>query len=181
MLKYFILSALALLILGGNPGFANSKETMKVLMGNEWIGRYKKLKTDLENKVARAKDLENLSEKDIADIRDSYVRTSLMLENWLLRVVESIEINNQYQLNYLSKGDLSPELQASFRDIVTAYANDFTSGYEEITGIRDNLVLNLPSSGADNKPMAMVDWNVQHEELLACITPLLPGDWNSIN
>jgi len=182
MLRVIAFSIFSFFLMAESRAFAQSRETMKVLMGNEWIGRYKKLKYDLENKVARAKDMENLSEKNIADIRDNYVRTSLMLENWLMRVVESVELNNQYQIQYLSKGDLSPELQESFRGIVTTYANDFTSDYEEITGIRENFVLRLPNnkvsqSGNDTA----VEWKIQREDLMACIMPLLPNDWNSIN
>lgn len=182
MLRIIAFSVLSFFLIAESKAFAQSRETMKVLMGNEWIGRYKKLKYDLENKVARAKDMENLSEKNIADIRDNYVRTSLMLENWLMRVVESVELNSQYQIQYLSKGDLSPELQESFRGIVTSYANDFTSDYEEITGIRENLVLKLPNHEVSQPGNdTALEWKIQRDDLMACIMPLLPNDWNSIN
>ena len=182
MLRLIAISVLSFFLIAESSAFAQSRETMKVLMGNEWIGRYKKLKNDLENKVARAKDMENLSEKEISDIRDSYVRTSLMLENWLMRVVESVEISNQYEIQFLSRGGLSPELQESFRGIVTSYANDFTSGFEEITGIRENLVLKLPNNEVSQPGNGTaVEWKIQREDLMACIMPLLPNDWNSIN
>lgn len=182
MHKTYLISAITILLILLNPIAGFTKANVKVLMTNEWIGKYKKLKSDLERKVARAKDMENLSEKNISDLRDSYARTSMMLENWLIQVVNSVGDSEPSQLEYLAKGDMSPELQNSFREILTFYADDFTTQYEEITGLRENFVVSLNSSGSDKNPDATIlNQKFEKDDLMAGIRPLLPGDWNSIN
>ena len=181
MLKFFTISSLIIFLTSGLAVNCQSKDNVRLLLGNEWIGKYKKLKNDLENKVALVKDMEDLSEQDISDIRDSYARTSLLLENWLLQVVNTMESADQSKIETFSKGDLDADLQEGFRNLLTAYADDFTSQYEEKTGRSDNFVINLESNNELKEIPGNITWKFEREEVLAGIRPLLPNDWNSIN
>jgi len=181
MLKYIALGIFAIILLAANPAQSQSADNGKVLYGNEWIRKYKRLKSDLENKVAKVKDMEDLSERDIEDIHDSYNRTSLLLENWLLQVVSALESAEPAKMESFSKGIVNPELQTSFGELLTAYSNDFTTLYEEKTGYRDNLVISLENNEDYKKNMTTITWKFEREEFMAKIQPLLPSDWNSIN
>jgi hypothetical protein len=181
MLKFFSISVLSLFLCTGLSVNCQSKDNIRLLMGNEWISKYKKLKNDLENKVAMVKDMEDLTEKNVADIRDSYNRTSLLLEDWLLQVVNTMESADQSKIETFTKGNLNPELQEAFRGLLTAYADDFTTQYEEITGRSDNFVVSLQSESEGKEIPGNIAWKFERDEMLAGIKPLLPNDWNSIN
>lgn len=181
MLKYIATGLFAIILLSSFPAVCQSGDNGKVLYGNEWIRKYKRLKSDLENKVAKVKEMEDLSERDIEDIRDSYNRTSLLLENWLLQVVSVLETAEPAKMESFSKGSVNPELQASFGELLTAYSNDFTTLYEEKTGFSDNLVMSMESNGEVRESMTTITWKFEREELMVKIQPLLPSDWNSIN
>jgi hypothetical protein len=154
---------------------------MKMFMNNEWILKYKKLKNDLENKAATIKDMEELSEKNIAELKESYGRTSLMLESWLLEVVTALETAQPEQMSNLSKGNLNPELEAGFNELLTAYANDFSTQYEEVTGLTDNFVLSMNAERAETTNASPSTIKFEKNELLAGVKQLLPNDWNSVN
>jgi hypothetical protein len=178
-----ILFALPLFVL--NPAHSQSKEIVKTVMTNQWITKYKKLKTDLENKAAFIKNMENISEKDLVLIKNSYSETSFLLDTWVNHLVQSLEENKSGNLEQLANGDIAPDLKAELQELFTFYANDFSTKYEDITGQKSNFVVGAPTdqavtettSSTENSPSTTIDKDV----LMARIKqPLTPSDWNSI-
>jgi len=177
-----ILFALPLFVL--NPAHSQSKEIVKTVMTNQWITKYKKLKTDLENKAAFIKNMENISEKDLVLIKNSYSETSFLLDTWVNHLVQSLEENKSGNLEQLANGDIAPDLKAELQKLFTFYANDFSTKYEDVTGQKSNFVVGAPTeqpvTGATNStetPSTTIDKDV----LMARIKqPLTPSDWNSI-
>jgi hypothetical protein len=186
MTRKLLILAFALPIFFLNPAGAQSKdkEVVRVIMQNQWITKYKKLKTDLENKAAYVKNLEKISDRDLGAIKGSYVETSRMLDAWLDHFVNSIHQNKASSFENLSHGEISQELKDELQTIFTFYANDFSTMYEDITGEEPKVVTNLGESETENSDSDLrisQDANIEMELLIAKVkTPLTPMAWNSI-
>ena len=179
-------SCLVVLIFSFLLGFtaqAQTKENVKAVMASKWIGKYKKLKNDLESKAATVKEMDDISDEDFALLRKSYTETSKLLEGWLNNLVNTLEKADPATVDYFAKGELSPELQTEFQTLGTFYANDFSTLYEEITGLKTRMVISLKDNGNPERdlPPSHIVWKFDREELTAGIQSLIPADWNSIN
>jgi hypothetical protein len=151
-------------------------------MTNQWVGKYKKLKTDLENKAIHVKNMPNVSEDDLKAIQQSYSQTSKMLDAWLDLFIASLSTNPNACLEQLSQGDIPQDLKVELQKIFTFYANDFSTRFEDITGSTANAI----EGPRDIQPQAVevrfgshppIDKNT----LLARFkTPLSPADWNTL-
>jgi len=178
-----LLFALPLIVL--NPALSQSKEVVKTIMTNQWVTKYKKLKTDLENKAAFIKNMENLSSKDLATIKKSYVETTFMLDSWLNHLVTSIQEDKTKNLEQLANGNITDDLKEELQEIFTFYANDFSTKYEDVTGIKNSAVIGSPIMGQENTEISTEVYSssseVDMDMLLAKVKkPLSPSDWNSI-
>lgn len=178
-----ILFALPLFVL--NPARSQSKEIVKTVMTNQWITKYKKLKTDLENKAAFIKNMENISEKDLVLIKKSYAETSYLLDAWVNHLVKSLEENKSGNLEQMANGDIAPDLKAELQELFTFYANDFSTKYEDITGQKSSFVVGAPTEQNDDETTSATETAqvtpIDKDILVARIKqPLSPSDWNSI-
>jgi len=178
-----ILFALPLFVL--NPAHSQSKEIVKTVMTNQWITKYKKLKTDLENKAAFIKNNENVSEKDLILIRKSYTETSILLDAWVNHLVQSLEENKSGNLEQLANGDIAADLKEELQVLFTFYANDFSTKYEDITGQKSSFVVGAPTDQSGTESTASTETSqtttIDKDVLMARIKqPLMPTDWNSI-
>jgi len=156
-------------------------DKVKALMTSKWIGKYKQLKKDIEHKAAIVKDMEQLSDEDYNTLRVSYSETSRRLEIWLQNLESTLEKGDAADVAYFSEGNLSPALDNELREIGTFYANEFSTHYEEITGIKSRSILNFNDDQAKFIPPANITWKFEHEELVTGLQPLRPLDWNSVN
>jgi hypothetical protein len=161
---------------------AGTNDSVKALMTNKWIAKYKQLKKDIENKAATVKDMEDISENDYNLLRDSYDETSLRLEIWLQNLEATLEKGDAADADYFVNGRLSPSLEKELREIATFYANDFSTLYEEVTGIKTRSIINLNDDEeiVNSGQPASISWKFMHEELSASLQPLRPLDWNSV-
>ena len=183
MLKKYAFPFLFLILCTSQAVQARDKENVKAVMTSKWIGKYKKLKFDLENKAATLKEMEDLSEDDYARIRTSYASTGKKLEVWLQHLITTLEKADPASTEYFAKGELNPELENEFRKLGTFYANEFSTLYDEITGTHTRPAISFDDSDEPVKvmPPSTIVWKFDREELTASIQPLIPADWNSLN
>jgi hypothetical protein len=163
--------------------FAESTDKVKVLMTSKWISKYKKLKKDIENKASTVKDMDQIDDSDYNALRNSYSETSKKLEVWLLHLENTLEKGEPSDMEFFASGVLNPALEKELQEIGTFYANDFSTLYEEITGIKSRCFINLSEDNAGSNGVLPTNivWKFEHEELSASLQPLRPLDWNSLN
>lgn len=161
---------------------AKDKEVIRAILTNQWITKYKKLKSDLENKAAYVKNMESVSESDMKSLEKSYAETTLRLDAWLEHLVNLVAENNATCLENLSHGDLPEVLRDELQDVFTFYSNDFSTRYEEVTGLESGVAIDTPK-----KLAADINWDfpgegtVARDLLMARVKqPLSPSSWNSI-
>jgi len=167
------------------PAFSQNKdkEAVKTIMTNQWVSKYKKLKTDLENKAIFIKNMENISERDLAKLKKSYTATSKMLDTWLDHLVVSIHDKNE-TMEQIAQGDINSELKEELQKIFTFYADNFSTFYEETTGQKSNFVIDSPKT-EDSESNEETAWTqekpIEVDFLLSNVKkPLRPNNWNSI-
>lgn len=177
-----ILFALPILLM--SPVFAQSQETVQTIMTNNWVKKYKKLKTDLENKAVHVKDMDNISKADRTNIEKSYEETSRRLELWLDNLITQIDLNNQVVLNHLASGGMEPELKSELLGIFTFYSNNFATQYEDITGEGVQAIMSnskLMEDGEQNSNIKVPVGKVEKEFLIANVKmPLSPTAWDAL-
>ncbi len=171
------------ILVSGVSATEKTGDNVKALMTSKWIGKYKQLKKDIENKAATVKDMDQISDEDYDALRKSYSATSRRLEGWLLNLETTLEKGDASDVDYFSKGLLNPVLENELREICTYYSNDFSTLYEEVTGIKSRSILNLndDNEGARSVPPTNIVWKFEHQELVSGLQPLRPLDWNSVN
>ena len=183
MKQKLLIIAFALPLILINPLFAQSKDALKTIMTNQWVKKYKKLKTDLEDKAGFVKTLENVSEADQQLIKASYQQTSKMLDHWLDHLVASIEKNNDVAMAKLAEGSMDEELKAELLEIFSFYSNDFTTKYEEVTGIETKTVVTHARLMEDGsmEPTVVPTGKVERDFLISNVKkPLQPANWNAL-
>jgi hypothetical protein len=186
MKRIILIVVFALPLFLGNPSTGQSKEALKSILANSWVKKYKKLKKDLEEKASFVKNMKNISESDLKIMETSYSKTSERLDAWLLHFAESIE-NDEKTITYLNEGSISPELKTELVGIFTYYANEYSTKFEDLTGIQTKTlithqVLNGEEKSEDNSKIEMpTNGKIDKNYLLAnVIKPLKPSAWNSI-
>ena len=184
MKKIILACAFALPIFLMNPGFCQSNDASKTILSNSWVKKYKKLKSDLEEKAAVVKNMENLSEADLKSIEKSYKKTSKMLEEWLDHLIIALETGNKETINQLSEGSIDPVLKEELLVIYTIYANEFSTRYEEITGLEGKTVLShnrlMADGNSESSDLNLVN-KFDRSFLIATVKdPLTPSDWKAI-
>jgi hypothetical protein len=186
MKKVLLAFVFALPFLFVSPIHGQSSESLKTIMANLWVKKYKKLKNDLEEKATYAKGLKNVKEADLEELESAYNQTSKKLETWLDDVVASIGTNQKEALVLISEGKISQELKNELLEIFTFYSNEFVTRYEDITGDRGRSLLTHSKLMEDGQPcgtMTEVEKEkVDKEFLLAFFKkPLTPSNWKSLN
>ena len=183
MLKLNYTLLLVFFLFSGSFASDRTSDHVKALMTSKWIGKYKQLKKDIENKAATVKDMEQISDEDYDALRKSYSETSRRLEIWLHHLEATLEKGDASDISYLAGGMLNPALENELREIGTQYANEFSTLYEEVTGLKSRGIINLNNEdeGSRSVPPTNIVWKFQHEELVASLQPLRPLDWNSVN
>ncbi len=147
--------------------------------------KYKKLKTDLENKAAYVKNMEKISEKDLKEMKSSFNATNIMLDEWLGHFVSSLSEGKN--IEELSSGNIAPDLKSELEEIFTFYANDFSTRFEDLTGQESRFVIGSPVNADQSSKRLSAEINVSESgidrELLTSKVKkiLVPNDWNSIN
>jgi len=171
------------LLVSGVSATEKTGDNVKALMTSKWIGKYKQLKKDIENKAATVKDMDQISDEDYNALRKSYSETSRHLEAWLLNLEATLEKGDASDINYFSNGLLNPVLENELREICTDYSNGFSTLYEEVTGIKSRNILNLNDEDGEGRtvPPTNIVWKFEHAELVSGLQPLRPLDWNSVN
>lgn len=168
-----------------NPTFAQSSDLLKTVLSNSWVKKYKKLKSDLEEKAYVAKSMENISESDLKSIEKSYKKTSKMLEAWVDHLVADLEKNNHQIIYKMSEGSISEDLKKELLDIFTFYANDFSTLYEEATGLKSRTIFTHSALLEDGQQALDIEagkLKVEKNFLLANVKkPLSPTDWKTLN
>jgi SPX domain protein involved in polyphosphate accumulation len=161
---------------------AKDKEVIRAILTNQWITKYKKLKSDLENKAAQVKNMEGISESDMKALEKSYAETTLRLDAWLEHLVNLVAENNATCLADLSHGDMPEVLRSELQEVFTFYSNDFSTRYEEVTGLDSGVAIDTPKNQADD-----INWefpgegSVARDLLMARVKqPLSPSSWSSI-
>jgi hypothetical protein len=183
MKKYIYVIALALTLFIAVPSTGQSKETLKSIMANSWVKKYKKLKTDLEEKAYFVKNMENISESDLKTMEQSYKKTSKLLDKWLVDFAASMDEKKE-NIVLLSEGSINNDLKEELFEIFTIYSNDFTTKYEDITGLPSKSVLSHEQLRKDeltesNGPVSFDKINKSF--LMANVVPSLkPSAWNKI-
>lgn len=174
----------ALFVLLMTPVFAQSQDAVKAIMTNHWVKKYKKLKSDLENKAVHVKDMDNISESERANIEKSYMHTSQRLEQWLDNLINEVDNNNQGVLAHLAEGTMEPQLKNELLDIFSFYANDFASHYEEVTGKGVKAIMpnhKLMEDGEQNPRIKVPSGKVEKDVLIAYVKkPLSPTAWSAL-
>lgn len=177
-----VLFALPILLM--SPVLAQSQDAVKAIMTNHWVKKYKKLKSDLENKAVHVKDMDNISEAERANIEKSYGQTSQRLEQWLDNLINQVDNNNQVVLAHLAEGSMEPELKTQLLDIFSFYANDFASHYEEVTGEGVKAIMSnnkLLEDGQQNFNIKVPAGKVEKDFLIAYVKkPLSPMAWSAL-
>lgn len=178
-----ILFALPLFLL--NPALSQSKEVLQTILTNQWVMKYKKLKTDLENKAAYVKNMDKISERDLTKMKKSYNATNVLLDDWIEHLAVSIQ--NGSDLEQLAHGGISEDLKKELEIIFSFYANDFSTKFEELTGQEASFVIGAPGNDNEADPangtgLQPTEKNIDREFLTAKVKKMLvPSDWNSIN
>lgn len=155
-------------------------------MTNHWVKKYKKLKSDLEDKAGYVKTSETISEADKKNIKKSYLETSKRLEIWLDHLVSTIEHKDGQALQQLSEGNIDQELKAELLDIFAFYSNEFQLLFEEVTGQEAKMVVTHTRLMSEVDQEKSVHWNgsndkIQREFLISNVKkPLQPAAWNSL-
>jgi hypothetical protein len=183
MLKISYTLLMVLFLFSG--AFASDKtgDNVKALMASKWIGKYKQLKKDIENKAATVKDMDQITDEDYDALRKSYSETSRRLEGWLLNLEATLEKGDASDVVFFSNGLLNPVLENELREICTFYSNEFSTLYEEVTGIKSRSIFSLNDGNDGNRtiPPTNIVWKFEHDELVSGLQPLRPLDWNSVN
>jgi|GEM_PF-3262735 len=186
MKRKILLAALALPLILLNPITGQSKNTDEVVMTNHWVKKFKKLKSDLEDKAGYVKTSENISEADKKIIKKSYLETSKRLEMWLDHLVTTIETKDGQALQQLSEGNIDQELKEELLEIFSYYSNDFQLHFEEITGQEAKMVVShtrlMSECEAPNaQQLNNRNDNIQRDFLISNVKkPLQPAAWNSL-
>jgi len=122
---------------------AQSKdEIVTQLLQNNWVKKYRRIKTDMENKASNLKD--SHSEEEIARLKDDYNRTSTLMEKWIESLTN--ELRNEVTLqNMLNSTTFIPEnLKEELEVLYGFYEDNFNTTYEQLTGVnQNNLVVNF--------------------------------------
>lgn len=155
------------------------------MLTNHWVKKYKKLKTDLEDKAGFVKTANNINETDKQLIKVSFLETSKKLDQWLDHLVYTIETKDGKALQQMSEGNIDPELKEELLDIFAFYSNEFQLKYEEVTGQQSKMVFShskLMSEG-EVGPHVWTGSNdkIQKDFLISNVKqPLQPASWNSL-
>ena len=165
------------------PSTGQSKDALKSILSNSWVKKYKKLKTDLEEKAYFIKNMENISETDLIAMEKSYKKTSKLLDKWLVDFATSLDEKKE-NVTLLSEGSISYELKEELFDIFTMYSNDFTTRFEDITGLQSKFVITHEQLMQDDltAPNTLTSFEkIDRSFLMANVVPTLkPSAWNKI-
>jgi len=183
MKKYLFVLAFALPLFISVPSTGQSKEALKSIMANSWVKKYKKLKTDLEEKAYFIKNMENISESDLLVMEKSYKKTSKLLDKWLVDFAGSVD-GNKENVTLLSEGSISNDLKEELFAIYTMYSNEFSTRFEEITGMQSKSVITHEqlmkdelSGPIENTSFEKIDRSFFMANI---VPPLKPSAWNKI-
>lgn len=186
MKKILLAFVFALPFLFVMPIHGQSSESLKTIMANSWVKKYKKLKNDLEEKASYAKGLQNVKDSDLKDLKTAYDITSKRLEKWLDDVVVSIGTNQKEALVLIADGKIDQDLKEELLSIFSYYSSEFVTRYEDITGDQGKTLLPHSKLMEDGSPCGNVA-EVEKEKidknfLIAYFKkPLVPSDWKSLN
>jgi len=173
----------AIPLLFAMPSTGQSKEALKSIMANSWVKKYKKLKTDLEDKAYFIKNMENISESDLKSMEKNYQITTKMLDTWLLDFANSVELKKE-NISYLSEGTINPELKQELLDIFTYYTDNFTTQYEDITGQKSKMIISHQQLMEEGEIISSNSTNFEKVDrpfLMAnLVEPLKSTAWNKI-
>lgn len=161
---------------------AKDKEVIRAILTNQWITKYKKLKSDLENKAAHVKNMKGVSESDLNSIEKSYAETTLRLDAWLEHLINLVAENNSTCLIDLSHGDMPEILKTELQEVFTFYSNDFSTRYEDVTGEESGVAIDTPKKQSENINWSFTsEGSLDREFLMARLKePLSPTSWSSI-
>jgi len=183
MKKYFFVLAFALPLFIAVPSTGQSKEALKSIMANSWVKKYKKLKTDLEEKAYFVKNMENISESDLKAMEKSYKKTTKLLDKWLVDFATSLDEKKE-NVTLLSEGSISYELKEELFDIFAMYSNEFSTQYEDITGLQAKSVITHEQLMKDEltEPNSATSFEkIDKSFLMANVIPTLkPSAWNKL-
>ena len=184
MKKHFRILIFALPFLLASPAFSQSKELVRAIMTNPWVAKYKKLKRDLENKVAYLKNMDGLPEDKLNAMKKSYTQTQMRLDLWINHLTETVAGGNSDSRERLAQGDLDDNLKEELRDIFSFYSNDFIFRFEETTGQNPAYVFDTESSeknGNSLNAQELLTEKTDKEALMSRIkNSLEPLSWAAI-
>ncbi len=186
MKKLLLAFVFTLPLIFGISAFGQSSETIKTILSNSWVKKYKKLKNDLEDKATYAKGLKNVKESDLKELERAYNKTSQKLEKWLDDVVYTIGNNPKESIELMSEGKINQQLKEELLAVFTYYSSEFLTCYEEITGDQGRNLFTHSRLMEDGQPSGTVTeadkQKIEKDELQSSFKkPLVPSEWNSLN
>lgn len=132
---------------------AQSKdEVVTQLLQNDWVKKFRRIKTDMESKAGNLKDAKN--EEELARLKDDYMRTRSMMEKWVESLSEELRKENTLS-NMLQTPNYLPEnLKEELETLYAFYEDNFNTTYEQIVGVNQkNPVVNFAISSSDDQKM----------------------------